>query len=123
MDDDIGDLANLLGSSCMYSPEEEFILLEKSLETPYENWDAFRISETRNRYIRYLRNLDFTHREDIEKNIEIYIHRSANANTNRNAYEENEYLFVLSKRIDFEIHTIVSNIRESKTWIHICVQL
>jgi len=96
------ELTDLLGSTSIYTPQQEFILLEQSIGIPYENWNAI---NTRNRYIRYLRNLDFSDRLDIEVNVERYI-TTTGYNLPYDTYE----MYVLSQKIDFEIYTVVCNI-------------
>lgn len=119
------ELTSLFGSTSIYSPQEEFIILERALRLTYLQWkkqsdfQQIEIINTRYRYLRYIRNLDFSERSELERNIEMFIYKTRNISSSeaceaREAPEseareacELQELFILSQKIDFEIYTIV----------------
>jgi len=96
------ELTEFLGGVVVYTPEEEFMLIERNLNTPIEAWDERMIEETRKRYQRYLRNINFQANPEIEKDLQFFVDMTSNSR------EYNQFdTYRLARKIDFAIYVII----------------
>jgi hypothetical protein len=96
------ELTEFLGSVAVYSPEDEFVIVQRALSVSFDNWDDVQIQTTRNRYIRYIRNINFMEHTKLKDDIEYYIDMTSSRP------EYNEYdTFVLSRKIDSELYKLI----------------
>ena len=96
------ELTEFLGSVAVYTPEDEFIIIQRALNVTFDNWDDVQIQTTRNRYIRYIRNIDFGENKKLQNDIEYYIDMT----TSRREYNEYD-TFTLARKIDSELYKLI----------------
>jgi hypothetical protein len=96
------ELTEFLGSVAVYTPEDEFVIIQRALAIPFDKWDDVQIQTTRNRYIRYVRNINFGENKKLENDIEYFIDMT----TSRREYNEYD-TFALARKIDLEIYKVV----------------
>lgn len=96
------ELAEFLGGVATYTPEQEFAIIEKARKLSIEQWDERAIQNTRNRYKRYIRNVNFDGNPGIKEDMKFFIDMTSSPR------EYNQFdTYRLARKIDFGIYLII----------------